>query len=333
MIGKYAVALVGAGGIGKRWVKALSSMGEVNLLAVLDTDGDKARELAGVYGPACQAYTDYEELLKRTDIDIVIAATPHKYLASISRAALSAGKHVMSEKPCAVSSTELFDLLNFAQARNLRYMAGFNHRFHEGFLLARKLFTEGKIGDIQFIRAVYGFGARKGMNTEWRMNKEWAGGGELIDQGVHMVDMVISFFGEIAEVKGFVENLHWTAQVEDNAFLLLKSKKKQLASIHVSWSNWKPLHRFEIYGSFGYIHVEGLGRKYGGTEKVIFGIRDETYSALPREEIFECNPDAELSFVREMRELLLAIEEGRDPVPSGKDALSVLKIVEQIYEG
>lgn len=332
MSGKTNIALIGAGGIGKRWVKALNNVENINLVAVIDKDKKRAEQSAVEYKKGrCEAGDDYSEILNREDISAAIIATPHKFLASIAKDFLNSGKHVLSEKPCGIKTEEIEELLKLSKEKDLRYMAGFNHRFHEGFILARKLFLEDKIGKIQFIRSRYGFGGRPNMQNEWRFKKDIAGGGELIDQGVHMIDMMRSFLGNIKEVKGFAENLYWKGEVDDNAFVLLKNEDGKIGSIHVSWSNWKPLHIFEIFGEKGYIIVNGLGRKYGDGEKVILGIRDDNYSWEPKEEVFECNPDADMSLARQAEEFVSAINENRDPAPNVEDALAVLEIVEKVY--
>lgn len=331
MAGKINIVLIGAGGIGKRWAKALNKVENINLMFIVDKDLEKAKMAMAEYKNNCTAAENYLEIIKNKEVDAVIIAVPHKYLAPIAKDFLLAGKHVLLEKPCGINTKEVNEILKLSKKNNLHCMAGFNHRFHEGFMLARKLFLEGKIGGIQFIRVVYGFGGRPEMQKEWRFNKEMSGGGELIDQGVHMIDMVRSFLGEIAEVRGFAENLYWKGEVDDNAFILLKSESRQVASIHVSWSNWKPTHQFEIFGTKGYIKVDGLGRKYGDGEKVILGIRDEEYSWHPKEEIIECNPDAEMSLAREAEEFIKAIKENRSPIPDAADALKVMEVVEKIY--
>lgn len=323
------LALIGAGGIGKRWGNIIRDVKQVRLVAVVDVDRKKAAHIAGAY-PSCGIFSDARDVEKRDDIDAVIVATPHVFLSSITVAMLRAGKHVLSEKPGAVCARDMKKALLVATRKNLRYMVGFNHRFHEGFLHAHALFQKGVIGDIQFIRSVYGFGGRPGMEKEWRLKKSVSGGGELLDQGVHMIDMARMFLGDFKDVRGFADPLFWKADVEDNAFVLLRTKKKQTVSIHVSWSNWKPTHRFEIYGTKGYIVVDGLGKKYGGTEKVILGTRSAE-SGVEKEEEIICDPNADLSLERELKEFTSAIMEKRAPVPGGVDALQTLQIVERIY--
>lgn len=332
MTGKLSLALIGAGGMGKRWAHAMKQVRGIAVRAVVDVDSAKAQALAGNF-KGCESLQDWQGLLTRSDIDAVVVVTPHHFLAPISQSLLRHGKHVLSEKPGGINSAELKQAVVLAKKHSVRYMVGFNHRFHPSFILARKFIEQGKIGELTFIRARYGFGGREGYQKEWRMHKKFSGGGELIDQGVHMIDMVRSFFGNITSVAGFAESLYWGAGVDDNAMLVLRNKKKQLASIHVSWSNWKPVHNFEIYGTEGYISIEGLGRKYGGTEKVILGKRNPKDTDHPHEREFICNPDANNSLIKELQEFVLAIKEKRNPTPSAIDGYEALKIVEKIYRG
>lgn len=330
MTGKLSLALIGAGGMGKRWAHAMKQVHGVAVRAIVDVDSTRAKELANNF-KNCESLDDWHDILARQDIDAVVVVTPHRFLAPISQSFLRSGKHVLAEKPGGVTSAEIKQALALAQKHRVRYMVGFNHRFHPSFLLARKFIEQGKIGELMFIRSRYGFGGREGYQKEWRMHKKFSGGGELIDQGVHMIDMVRSFLGNIISVSGFAENLYWNAGVEDNAMLVLRNKKKQLASIHVSWSNWKPIHNFEIYGTKGYISIDGLGKKYGGTEKVILGKRNEKDPDHPTECEFICNPDADNSLVKELQEFISAIKDKRDSIPSAVDGYESLKIVEKIY--
>lgn len=326
---KIGIALIGAGGIGKRYGNALKKSKEFKLLFVVDTDTTRAKSVADNH-PGCEIFSDWRKLHTKKEVEAVIVATPHVFLSSISIGCLKMGKHVLSEKPGGVSSLEIKKTIQVAKSLELNYMIGFNHRFHESFLLAQKLVSQQKIGKIQFIRSVYGFGGRKGFEREWRHNQKISGGGELIDQGIHMIDMIRLFLGDITAASGFVDSLYWNTQVEDNAFVILKNKK-QLASIHVSWSNWKPTHQFEIYGSEGYIRIEGLGRKYGGEEKVYVGKKDVKNPDHPIEKEYICNPDADQSLVRELVEFGKSIQEKRRPYPSGEDGYEALRVVEKIY--
>ncbi len=325
-----SLALIGAGGIGKRWANAIREVPSVELKAIVDVDTTKASTLAFLFF-GCAIFESVEDMLQNVSVEATIVATPHHLLAPLSLSLIQAGKHVLSEKPGAIRADQLEAVVKEAREKDVRYMLGFNHRFHEGFIKAREVVDSGRIGKIQFIRSIYGFGGRQGFEKEWRHNRAVSGGGELIDQGVHMIDMVHSFIGPCARVHGVFDSLFWNTEVEDNACVLMHNDQKQMASIHVSWSQWKPMHRFEIYGDMGYIVVEGLGRKYGGSERVIVGKRGDDFGVAIEEEIV-CDPNADMSLVRELEEFCRAIEEKRDPVPSGRDGVEVLRVVERVYQ-
>jgi predicted dehydrogenase len=261
-------------------------------------------------------------------------ATPHKFLAPISKAFLAAGKHVLVEKPAGVKSSEIKSNIAVAKKNRLVYMSGFNHRYHPAFSLAKKMAGEGAIGKLNFIRARYGFGGRPGYENEWRFNKAMSGGGELIDQGVHMIDIARWFLGDFKDIFGMTENFLWKSGVEDNGFALLRTKDKKVASIHVSWTNWKWVHSFEIYGSEGYLLIDGLDQRYQGPEKLTIGKRDPNFKSPPEEQVVTFNEEKkEDSMARELKELYMAVKERRTPLTSGGDALAALQIVEKIYKG
>ncbi len=324
------VALIGAGGMGKRWAWAIRQTPQIHLTAVVDTDIKRAETVAQDF-KGCHPSTNWKRTLERKDIQAAIVVVPHKWLAPISRFALMHGKHVLCEKPGALNTREIIGVLQEAKKSRRRYMIGFNSRFFPGPATVKKLYDQRVIGKLLFIRARFGFGGRMGYEKEWRHKKEVSGGGILIDQGVHIIDLVRWFMGDVKVVGGLASQVFWKSKVEDNGFLLFENSKRQTAFIHVSWTQWDPMFSFEIYGEKGYIKVEGLGRKYGGSERVIIGLRDPNLKELPKEKVIECNPDADQALVKELKEFLLAIRQRRQPKPGIQDALEVLKIVEGVY--
>jgi len=328
------IALIGAGGIGKLRAEALHGVKGVTLAMVVDVNESAAREIAKNFH-GCTVAKDWKVALKDPNIDAVLVATPHKWLASISHAALAAGKHVFCEKPSGISAAEVKKNIAVAKKKKLVYMPGFNHRYHPAYMKAYEIFQKGGIGNIDFIRARYGFGGRPGYNKEWRFNKEIAGGGQLLDQGLHMIDMARWFLGDFATVHGFAENFFWGGDVEDNGFLLMRTKRGQVASIHVSWTNWEWIHSFEIYGNEGYLVIDGLDSRYRGPEQLVWGRRDQTF-ARPTEEKFVFGDEKKHdSLRREIENFVVAIINGssskKNKFPTGEDSHAVLKIIEGIY--
>lgn len=274
--------------------------------------GKQGTRWAGVLGKS----------LVDTDFDSVLIATPHKFHASLTEQALKSGKHVLCEKPGAIHSREIKKNIELAKKKGLTYMIGYNYQFHDGFIKARKLFDKGEIGDLLFIRATHGFGGRKGYEKEWRINKEMSGGGHLHDQGVHMIDMARSFMEKINKVQGMRADTYWGAGTEDNAFVLLKSGKV-IASIHSSVTQWKRKHTFEIYGTKGYLIVEGLGMRYGEPEKLIVGKRTKDPDVV-KEKVIKCDPIADHSLERELKDFISGHS-------NAQEAYETLKIVEEVY--
>lgn len=322
-------ALIGAGRMGKRWVSVMSNYANASLDLIVSTRLETAKSLADKI-PKCIPTVNINDVLKNKNIDAVIIATPHKYLSSITSLGLRSGKHVLCEKPGAIKSIEIKKNMILAKKRNLTYLVGYNHRFHDGFIKARNLYKKGHIGKILFTRAKYGFGGRDGYEKEWRLNKDLSGGGHLIDQGVHMIDLAISFIGKIEKVQGLLSDTYWQSGSEDNAFVLLQGKNKAIASIHVSLTQWKPIHNFEIYGTKGYLSVEGLGPKYGGGERLTIG-KPIGFTGEVKEKVIGCNQIANNSLTLELKEFISAIKQKRSTIPSLIDAYNTLRIVEEIY--
>ncbi|OGM31460.1 hypothetical protein A2803_05320 [Candidatus Woesebacteria bacterium RIFCSPHIGHO2_01_FULL_44_21] len=327
---KTSFALIGAGKMGTRWAGVISKYAGTELVAIVNPDLKKAQELAEKT-PHCTATSDIKDVLKNKEIDAVLIATTHNYLSPITSSALTAGKHVLCEKPGAIKSEQIKKNIELSKRMGLVYKIGYNYRFHDGFIKARQFYKKGYIGKILFVRARHGFGGRAGYNKEWRLDKKIGGGGHLHDQGVHLIDMARSFIGKVEKVRGFMADSYWKAGTEDNAFVLLQGENNVIASIHSSLTQWKRLHSFEIYGTKGYLSVEGLGMRYGDGEKLIVGRRTKNPDTV-KEKIIICNPIADNSLVYELKEFVSAVKHGTPLDPTPLDGYETLKIVEEVYK-
>ena len=193
------VALIGCGAVGSKRAHHLAA---ARLVHCVDLDRERAARLAALsHGCACGS--DWREPLGRRDVAAVIVATPPDMQAQIVRAAIVAGKHVLVEKPAARHADELVGLQQLAAEHGVRVRVGFNHRFHRAFRQARRLVDSGALGPLMYLRARYGHGGRPGYPSEWRAQPGRSGGWELIDQGVHLIDLGRWFLGEFVEVHGF----------------------------------------------------------------------------------------------------------------------------------
>jgi predicted dehydrogenase len=205
---------------------------------------------------------------------------------------------------------------------------GFNHRYHHSLQKAHALVEDGAIGRLMFLRGRYGHGGRPGYEKEWRANPALSGGGELIDQGVHLIDLARWFLGDFADVQGFAHTYFWNMPVDDNAFLLLTTPHKQAAFLHASSTEWKNLFSLEIYGERGKLHAEGLGGSYGVERLAYYRMLPEM--GPPETTIWEY-PMADDSWTVEYEEFLADIARRRRPSAGLPDALAALSIVETIY--
>ncbi|MBN2207131.1 MAG: Gfo/Idh/MocA family oxidoreductase, partial [Candidatus Aminicenantes bacterium] len=231
-------AIVGAGLAGRKRAESLKSCGQAGwLVAVCDSDPGRAAALAAATG--ARAYDDWRTALETPGLEAVIAAAPNKLNTEIAAAALERGCHVLCEKPLGRTAEEAARL-NLAAAEARRVLkTGFNHRYHPALRTAKALVESGRLGPLYHIRGVYGHGGRPGYENEWRADPKLAGGGVLIDQGVHVVDLSRWFLGEIGEVFGQIRTSGWPMPVEDNAWLILRAAGGRTASLLVSWTQWK----------------------------------------------------------------------------------------------
>ena len=316
-------AIVGCGLAGRKRALALPA-GAVAVCC--DISAVRAEALAAAL-PAASATTDWQSTVRGAKVDLVIVATPHDMLAPIARAAAVAGKHVLLEKPGARCAAELDTVAWAARQSGVLVRLGFNHRFHRAFRKAREIWASGALGEPMFIRGRYGHGGRPGYETEWRAQPERSGGGELIDQGVHLIDLSRWFLGEFTSVVGRAPTYFWNMPVEDNAFLLLENAAGQVAFLHASWTEWKNLFSFEIAGRRGKLEIAGLGGSYG-IERLTW--HRMTPEMGPPETLAWEYPMADDSWEAECAEFLEDIRLGRQPHPGIADAQAALRIAERV---
>ncbi|HAA04266.1 MAG TPA: LmbZ [Syntrophobacteraceae bacterium] len=319
------VAIIGCGFIGEKRARALAGC---RLVACADVVAERAQVLARKW-PGAVALSDWRAAVERADVDIVIVATTHDALPRVTLAAVQAGKHVLVEKPAARRAAELDPVISASLDKQVLVRVGFNHRYHPSFIKAREISASGALGQLMFIRGRYGHGGRIGYDQEWRANKELSGGGELIDQGVHLIDLARSFLGEFSAVQGFAHTYFWNMPVEDNGFMLLKTPQRQVAMLHASWTEWKNTFSFEIYGRDGKLEITGLGGSYG-VERLAY------YRMLPQmgppETVIWEYPMGDSSWDMEFAEFVADINLRRQPAAGLADARAALAIVEKIYQ-
>jgi predicted dehydrogenase len=320
------IAIIGCGLIGQKRAKFL---GEHHLIVTADPIVQKAERLARQYNGA-KATPSWQEAAASPDAEVAIVATTPDNLAKVTRACLESGKHVLVDKPAGRSPEELEEVLAIARTNGKKVRVGFNHRYHPAIQKAHRFVKGGEIGPLMYVRGRYGHGGRLGYEKEWRADPQIGGGGELLDQGMHLIDLSRWFLGDFVRVDGYVRTYFWNMPVEDNGFMMLRTSRNQVAWLHVSWTEWKNLFSFEIFGRDGKLQIDGLGGSYGVEQLTLYKMGPEM--GIPETTIWQF-PGEDNSWDVEFREFIGDIVQGRDAKPDLEDAQQALKIVHKVYEG
>jgi predicted dehydrogenase len=299
------VAIVGCGLIGGKRADALAPHDTV--IGCYDIDAHAASSFAARH--ACVACASVQELLALAP-EVVVVATAHNHLAGYAEQALAAGAHVLVEKPAGINTEQIGRLIELQRDRGLLVKVGFNHRFHPALERLAAELRLGTHGQLMHLRAHYGHGGRRGYEREWRADPGMAGGGELIDQGMHLLDLTHWLAGPLPLHCALLRTQFWHMQVEDNAALILGDGGVQngpWAMLHVSWTEWKNTFSLEVFCRRAKLAVEGLARSYGPQRLTIHRMAPEL--GPPELEELSYSPE-DVSWRREWRNLADAIAAG-----------------------
>jgi predicted dehydrogenase len=320
------VGIIGCGLIGNKRAAALASDDQV--VAVMDASVERAQALAKKTN--ARVANTAIELVEDRSIDAVIVATPHNQLPAHAMLAAEHGKHVLLEKPGARRPGELDALRRAAEAKGLCVHVGFNHRFHPAMQKARALIDDGVLGPLYYIRGRYGHGGRIGYDREWRAQPNVSGGGELLDQGAHLIDLASWYFAApFADVHGAIATYFWQMPVEDNAFLTLKTEGGQIAQLQVSWTEWKNMFSLEIVGRDAKLMLDGLGGSYGTERIALYKMKPEM--GPPDTVIWEF-PGADNSWLAQWAQFRAEVAAKQTRCEPGlASTQDVLSVVERVY--
>lgn len=321
------VGLIGAGLIGRLRARALADTPGLRLVAVADLDAERARAVAA----GARLLADGASLAADPGVDAVILSTPPSSHEALGLACLRAGKHLLCEKPLATTLAGCSALVEAAGQARLQLATGFNLRQTRAALLARSLLAAGEIGALDHIRSFHGHPGGRDFTHEWVYDSAVTGGGALMDNGIHLIDLTRSFLGDIVASQGLATGHSWRKPgCEDNGFLLLRNARGNVATLHASWTEWRGYgYRVEIYGTEGYIRFGypplqlQHGRRAGGRVRVrrfVFPV----YQLLERLRGWEWGLVETLS--RELRAFAAAIRNGSPPSASGRDGLEAVRI-------
>ena len=317
-------AVIGCGLIGKK--RALAFPDDVELVGCFDEVASVAEGFATEFNT--RNFASLSELLEIQDLSFVVIATRHDSLHSLAIAALHAGKHVFIEKPGAMSQIKFEKVCEVARNRDLRVHVGYNHRYHPAVRKALELSSDGLIGEVMFLRGRYGHGGRLGYEKEWRADKSKSGGGELIDQGTHLIDLSMGFLGKLKLDYAATPNYFWDMAVEDNVFMSLKNIEGNIAFLQASCTEWKNMFSLEIYGKMGKIEISGLGRSYGEETLTFHKMLPEMGPPVTETWSF---PEPDDSWEIEMREFINDLQTGTNNSDNLESSLEVLRVIGEIY--
>jgi predicted dehydrogenase len=320
------VGVVGCGLIGRKRAGALGDADE--LIGVVDALPEPAEALAADFGTRAMSL---DELLSAGP-DAVVVATTHDALAPVAVQALQAGAHVLVEKPAGLSVAQVDRIDAAARAAGRRVKVGFNHRFHPGIARAVAEARSGEHGDVMHVRARYGHGGRPGYDREWRADPARSGGGEIVDQGMHLIDLTHWLLGPLPVHDALLRTQFWDTPVDDNAVLVLGERGSRTAPwalLHVTWTEWKNLFSLEIYCRTAKLQVDGLVRSYGPQTLRIYRMGPE----LGPPDVQELRyPDEDGSWVAEWEHFAGAVAGGSPLLGSLEDARYAWSVVQEAYE-
>jgi predicted dehydrogenase len=322
------VAIIGAGRVGTIRAATIRRSDRAFLAAVVDTDKARAKKLAE--GTSAVVSQEWSSILARSDVQAVVVSTPTKFHVDVVIPALEAGKHVLCEKPLGRTVIEAQKMCETSHNSRRLLKTGFNYRHMAHVLQARRLLQDNALGSLYFLRCRYGHGGRPGYEKEWCTDAELSGGGVLLEQGIHIFDLVRYLLGEPSRLAAQARRYFWNfPSVEDNGFCLLETERGQTAQIHISWTQWVNIFELELFGADGFVRLEGRDSHYG-PQRLVWGKRQPDHSR-PEHVILDF-PVPDNSWDLEWQEFCSAIEQQREPVGSAVDGLRAQQLIEAAYQ-
>jgi len=322
------VGIAGYGVVGKRRRSFIDQHVNMQTVAVCDIKFQECETMPD--GVKC--FQNYHQLLE-VPIDVLFICSPNYLAPEITIAGLKRNLHIFCEKPPGRTVKDIEEVIKVEkQHPGLLLKYGFNHRYHDSVREAQKIIKSGELGEIINMRGIYGKSKVDSYSSSWRAERKYSGGGILLDQGIHIVDLMRLFCGEFMEVKSFVSNRFWKHDVEDNAYALMRDKHGRIAILHSSATQWQ--HRFSLDISLtnGFIVLRGIisSSKSYGEEELVVGRRDEAHVGSMREEVTKYTEDN--SWRDDINEFADAILNGKKiKYGNSYDALTAMKIVGRIY--
>lgn len=329
MTRKLKVGIAGYGVVGKRRRQFIDLNPHLQTVAVCD------RTFAnnGTFDDGVKFHTNIDDLLKN-ELDILLVCLTNDVAAGATISGLKRGLHVFCEKPPGRDLRDIYDVMQTEkQNPHLKLMYGFNHRYHDSVREAQRLINTGELGTLLDIKGTYGKSKILSFQSDWRTKRSVAGGGILLDQGIHMLDMMRLFAGEFTQVNSIVSNNFWHHDVEDNAYALMRTDKGVVGFIHSSATQWRHKFHLDMTLSGGAIILSGIlsGTKSYGAETITVVTKgDNNSNGDPREVTIRYNEDN--SWRDEINEFADAVVNNKKIISgSSTDAYNTMELVYKIY--
>lgn len=325
---KLRVGIAGYGVVGKRRRKFIDSHPRLRTVAVCD----RLFAAEPPKGSDVPYHTHYRELLGEK-LDVLFVCLTNDIAAEVTIAGLEQGLHVFCEKPPGRNLADIESVIRCERSRPaLKLKYGFNHRYHDSIRDALQIVRSGVLGRPIDVRGVYGKSKIISFDSEWRTQRALAGGGILLDQGIHMLDLMRLFVGDFIDVKSYVSNAHWGHDVEDNAYALMRTADGVVGQVHSSATQWRHRFQLDITLSRGQIILSGIlsGSKSYGAETMTVAYAEADDAGDPREVTTRYNQDN--SWRDEIADFATDIIHDRKVMDgSSADALRVMQLVYAIY--
>jgi 1,5-anhydro-D-fructose reductase (1,5-anhydro-D-mannitol-forming) len=324
----YKIGIIGYGVMGKTRRTSIQELKKGEVVAI--SEPSVGPEVDGMPN------VSHDDIINNPDIDVLIVCTPNFLNKELTIRGLNAGKHVFCEKPPAFTAADITEIKEAEVRSGKTLMYGFNHRHHDSVLHMKRLIDSGEYGKVLWLRGRYGKSVTKDYFNQWRAKKELAGGGILMDQGIHMLDLFLFLSGDFDVVKAEVSNLYWHMDVEDNAFVILKeSATGKVASLHSTMSQWRHLFSLEIFLEKGYMVLNGLitsTMSYGEETLSVAKNRSTAPAATWQDEVITKYVNNN-SWRYEIDHFFKCVEE-KTPVVYGSsdDAFKLMTIIDKVYE-
>ncbi len=324
------VGIAGFGVVGKRRKDCVTRHPNMHVVAVCDqTFPDE-----GLLSDRIRYYRDYRRLLTE-NLDVLIVCLTNDVAAEVTIAGLQSGLHVFCEKPPGRSVEDIIKVIACERRYpRLKLMYGFNHRYHESVQDALTVLRSGELGRVINMRGMYGKAKLVTFTQpDWRTKRKIAGGGVLLDQGIHMVDLMRLFGGEFSEVRSFISNSHWGYDVEDNAYAIMRTPEGVVGMLNSSATQWRHRFHLDINLQGGSLILGGIlsgTKSYGAETLTLVRADPDNDQGDPREQVTRYNHDP--SWDAEIAALASSILNDT-PVRSGTsdDALRTMRLVFKIY--